>query len=86
MFQHCIIPVINKPTKITKKSVTAIDHILTKFFLNNDIKTGIIKLDISDHFPIFLISNKSDIYLHVDSTTIFKRYINPTSIDSLKIQ
>ena len=73
LFQHCIIPVTNKATRITKKSVTTIDHILTNNFLNNDIKTGIIKSDISDHFPIFLISNKSDIDLHVvDSTTIFK--------------
>ena len=60
-------------------STTEIDHILTNYFLNNDIKTGIIKSDISDHFPIFLISNKYDIDLHVDSTTIFKR-----STDSFK--
>ena len=43
-FEHGLIPVIiNKPTRITKKSATAIDHILTNSFLNNDIKTGIIK-------------------------------------------
>ena len=38
IFEHGLIPVINKPTRITKKSATAIDHIITNSFLKNDIK------------------------------------------------
>ena len=54
-FQHGLLPVINKPTGVTKTTITAIDHINTNSVLSNDIKTGILKADISDHFPIFLI-------------------------------
>ena len=80
MFQHGLVPVINKPTRITRKSATAIDHIITNSFLNNNIETGIIKSDVSDHFPIFLISKKTDIDSYSENTTIFKRYINESSI------
>ena len=79
IFQNGLIPVINKPTRVTKKNATAIDHIITNSFINCNLTTGIIKTDISDHFPNFLISEKSDIELYPDSTTFFKRYINDKS-------
>ena len=50
--EHGFVPVINKPTRVTKNTATALDHIITNC-LN---RTGIIKLDISDYFPIFLIA------------------------------
>ena len=52
-----MIPTINKPTRVTKKTATAIDHIITNSFVENTFKTAIIKTDVSDHFPIciFLI-------------------------------
>ncbi|XP_057289791.1 uncharacterized protein LOC130612454 [Hydractinia symbiolongicarpus] len=54
VFQNGFIPLINKPTRVTRLSATAIDHIITNDFTNTTIKTGIIKTDISDHFPIFI--------------------------------
>ena len=39
MFQFGLEPTVNKPTRVTS-------------IYNNDFKTGIIKRDISDHFPI----------------------------------
>ena len=36
-------------------NATMIDHINTNNFLNNNMHSRIIKADISDHFPIFLI-------------------------------
>jgi len=49
---------IDKPTRITKHSTTLIDHIYT-----NDVKSrivsGIIIDDLSDHLPIFVISEKA---------------------------
>ena len=50
-------PLINKPTRVTGTNATAIDHILTNAFLNKQIKMGIIKDKISDHFSIFLIAD-----------------------------
>jgi len=48
---------IDKPTRITKHSTTAIDHIYT-----NDVKSSIVSCkiidDLSDHLPLFAISKK----------------------------
>ena len=52
MFQFGLVPKINKPTTMTNKAISAIDHIITNSIYNKDFKTGIIKKDISDHFPV----------------------------------
>ena len=57
-FDYILIPFINKPTRVTNTTATAIDHIITNSLLHRNIDTGIIKLDISDHFPIFSIAGK----------------------------
>ena len=54
IYQNGIIPTINKPTQVTRKTATAIDHILTNSFIDIIIKTGIIKFDVLDDFPISL--------------------------------
>ena len=56
-FQNSLISLINKPTRVTRTNATAIDHILTNAFLNKQIKAGINKTEILDHFPIFLITH-----------------------------
>ena len=53
LLQHNLIPTINKPTRITRKTCTLIDNIITNEFTNN--YTAVIKTDVSDHFPILLI-------------------------------
>ena len=50
-----MIPTINKPTRVTRTTVTAIDHILTNSFSDKNFRTAIFKSDISDHFPICFI-------------------------------
>ena len=52
-FQNSLITLINKPTRDTRTNATAIDHIVTNAFLNKQIKTGIIKTEISDYFLYF---------------------------------
>nr|XP_047124237.1 uncharacterized protein LOC124806962 [Hydra vulgaris] len=54
IFEAGAFPLINRPTRVTKYSATLLDNIITTDIFNNDIKKGIIKTDISDHFPIFL--------------------------------
>ena len=34
VFQNLLIPMINKPTRVSKSNATIIDHILTNSFLN----------------------------------------------------
>ena len=55
-FEYGFVQVINKPTPVTTNTATAIDHIITNSLLHRAITTGILKLDISDHSPIFLIA------------------------------
>ena len=60
VYQNSMTPTINKPTRVTRKTGTAIDHILTNCFTETVFKTTIFKSDISDHFPIcFLVPSSS---------------------------
>ena len=48
-----MIPTINKPTHISRNTTTVIDHIITNTVISGiQHRSGIIKTDISDHFPI----------------------------------
>ena len=49
-FNYC--PLINKPTRITEKSSSTIDHIWTNF-TNKKISSGIIVHPVADRLPIF---------------------------------
>ena len=52
MFQFGLVPTSNKPTRLTNKTISATDHTITNSIYNNDFKTAIIRIDISDHFQI----------------------------------
>ena len=64
-------------------NATAIDHILTNTIMDQDLQNGIIKLDISDHFPIFTILN-SKIHNQCPKTKISTRTINEVSVENFK--
>ena len=54
---HCgMVPVINKPARLTRYTVTAIDHMFTNSIINTEIKSAIIKAVTSDHFPILFVA------------------------------
>ena len=53
MFGHIIMPIINKLTRVTKNTATAIDHIFINTVTISKFQIGIIKSDILNHFPIF---------------------------------
>ena len=52
-------PLIDRPTRVNASSATLIDNIYTNFH-DNAALSGILVTDISDHFPIFHISQLSD--------------------------
>ena len=56
IFQHSFVPIVNKPTRVTKNNATLIDYIITNSFTDQENLTGILKTGISDNFPIFTIS------------------------------
>ena len=75
--QNSIVPLINKPTRVTKTNATAIDLILTAVFLNKQIETGIIKTEILGHFRILLITDPiTSSETKNKRTKFFKRTIN----------
>ena len=76
-FQNSAILLINKPTRVTRTNATTVDHTLTKAFLNKQIKTGIIKTEILDHFPIYLITDPIiSSEMKNKRTLLYKRTIN----------
>ena len=79
-----MVPVLNKPTRVTKNIVTAIDHIITNQLLHRTINTGIIKLDISNHFPIFLIAETEKTITPEEKVQMTKRLTNNKTKTKLK--
>ena len=87
MFCYGMIPTINKYTRVTANTATAIDHIVTNVTIDTDFKAGILKSCISDHFAIMLafrtsekkICNKSEQHIH-------KQIFKETSIESFRLR
>ncbi|XP_065684330.1 uncharacterized protein LOC136096701 [Hydra vulgaris] len=78
MFQLNIFPIINKPTRVTSKSIIAIDNILTNLIQDTSLKSGIIKTKI--YFSLSLDSRKID-----NSKILFyNRIIDETSTQKFK--
>ena len=77
-------PVINKPTNVSRNNATIIDYINTNHFLNNDIHSGIITVDILDHFPIFLIPKDLMLDSRNEPIHIKKREVYDISIAYFK--
>ena len=84
MFDHSMMPVINKPTRVTKKTATTVDHIFINSVTTTRFKKGIIKSDISDHFPIFFVT---DYNIHIKETKehfIFRLDLSDISVEKFK--
>ena len=73
LFSNGFIPLINKPTRVTTETNSIIDHIFSNCFFENDVTSGIIKSDISDHFPIFFSSKTIKIDMLPKKTVLHKR-------------
>ena len=76
IYENSMIPTINKPTRVTRQTATAIDHILTNLFVNFDFKTAIFKSYISDHFPISFFLPMANEFSKAEPIYIHKRIIN----------
>ena len=53
IFEKDAIPIINLPTRNSERSASLIDNILTTDIFNNSLVKGIIRSNVSDHFPRF---------------------------------
>jgi len=84
LLEFNLIPTIFKPTRITQKTSSAIDNILTNNSYNPDFESGIFIADFSDHFPIFhiargLLSNSDN-----KKCVVTKRNLCKRNLDNLK--
>ena len=75
IFNNGMVPVINKPTRVTARTCTAIDNIFINSVFDSKFLPGIIKSDVSDHFPIFIVAKDIDM-------SKIKTYLLNKDIDS----
>ena len=82
MFSKGFLSLINKPTRVSKHSSSCIDNIYTNSFINQDLLTGIIKTDLTDHFPVFIVDKNMSTTNYPDSVVkqiqIFKSNLAST--------
>ena len=74
-----MLPALNKPTRVTRMTATAIDFMLTNSFIDSNFRTTIIKSDVSDHFPICFIIPSLKHQSKNETFYICKRIILPMS-------
>ena len=53
LFEYGGIALINKPSRVAKKSATIIDNVITTNIFKESLKKDRIKSNLSDHLPIF---------------------------------
>jgi hypothetical protein len=86
MFEKGAIPIINRPTRVSEHSATLIDNIITTEIFEKSLRKGIIKTDVSDHFPIFFALNYSKRKCNEPNKKIRKRIFNEANLESFKEQ
>ena len=84
IYRNGMIPTVNKPSRATRTTATAIDHILTDSFIERNFKTTVFKSDISDHFPICFIIPSTKPKTENKTSFIFKRIFNFEAINTFK--
>ena len=83
IYSYHLVPTILKPTRITETSATLIDNILTNY--NNNMKTGILVTDITDHFPTVFYKNLNVIKQpKVDTKYTYKRNHSEENVNWFK--
>ena len=83
IFAHGCIRLITKPTRVTSKTVSLIDNVFTNFIfdISFKLKKGIIKNDVSDHFPVFVsLCYPSKINKGYQKITIHKRVVHDSNL------
>ena len=83
IYSNGFVPVITKPTRITEHPQTLIDHI----YSNTDLTTpnykhmqGLLRPDISDHYPVFYLMLKPNSSKNDNENCYIAREINLTNL------
>ena len=86
IFEKGAIPIINRSTRISEHLASLIDNILTTDIFNNSLKKGIIKSDVSDHFPMFFSIRLTNEKLQEGIIKIKKRVFTKRNLTTFKEQ
>ena len=85
IFLSGFLPLIQRATKVTKTKVTAIDHIITDAIFESTMHSGIIKANISDHFPTFtILENSCNKNKNYKKTKLTKRDLSNKNIKTFQ--
>ena len=76
-----MIPTINKPTRVTRKTATEIDDILTNQCINVTFKKAVFKIDISNHFPVCIAIFSTEKLVENKHTFVYKEVITNEVIE-----
>ena len=68
IFQNDVSPLVNRPTRVTKISVTIIDHVLHHTIIDSKVQSGIIT-DISNHLVVFALIKTSLVQSNIKKTS-----------------
>ena len=80
------IALINKPTRVAKKSATLIYNVIITNIFNESLKKGITKSGLSDHLPIFFSISTSKLRQNSSPLKLKKRFFNESNLASFKNQ
>ena len=84
LYSHSFLPLITKPTRVTRDSATLIDNIFTNSHDSVCHRSGIFCTDVSDHYPVFTLS--ANLFKEHPSTVPpkFHRNFSPQNMTKFK--
>ena len=82
---HALLPVIMKPTRISRMSTTLIDNVIISDKLQLNYTSNILVSNLSDHLPCY-IEIKKFYAGKRDATKIKKRKLNNNNLNKIKME
>jgi hypothetical protein len=82
---HGLFPTITLPTRVTTHSATLLDNIFINLPITVAI-SGVIKCDISDHWPVFVVCNYNNLSKKIDKLSVdFNKTFSKIRFNKVKI-
>ena len=78
---YSILPVITKPTHFVNASFSLLDNIFTSQI--NNIKSGILTFDVSDHLPVFIVYSELFCDINFECNRVKFRVLKDENMDKL---
>ena len=85
IYQSEFFTLIQRATMVTRKTATAIDHIITNAILESTMHSEVIRANISDYYPIFsILENSCEKNKNYEKTKITKRDFSNKNIQNFQ--